>query len=86
MARRKATFGPQDVARLRAKCDTTAALNLLNKAVQGDEKTLASLSTARLKAAEILLRKTLPDTSSVELTGGGGEPLLFTWKTEDTDK
>ncbi len=33
------------------------------------------LDTARLKAIEVLLRKSLPDLSSVELTGDDANPL-----------
>ena len=48
------------------------------------EGVLAKLAPAekavRLQAAQILLRKTLPDLSSVEMTGEGGGPLTVVIK------
>ena len=79
MARVRALNSPAQTAKWRERIKTGKAIDLLNKIVEGDEKTLASLTTARLKALEIALRKTLPDLSSVELSGAGGEPLVFTW-------
>ena len=84
MARTRATFGPADVAKLRAKINSPKAIDVINKVIDGDEKVMATMTTARMKAIEIALRKTLPDTSSVELTGGGGGPMVVSWgKPED---
>jgi hypothetical protein len=41
---------------------------------EGDPATLA----VQLRASELLLRKTLPDLSSVEMTGAEGGPLTIT--------
>ncbi len=79
MPRKAGKYSPTQLAEWRERIQTGKAIDLLNKIVEGDEKTLASLTTARLKAIEIALRKTLPDLSSVELSGVGGEPLIFTW-------
>ncbi len=79
MARVRALNSPAQTAKWRERIKTGKAIDLLNKAIEGDEKTLASLTTARMKAAEICLRKTLPDLSSVELSGTDGAPVTFTW-------
>jgi hypothetical protein len=34
----------------------------------------------QLRAAEILLRKSLPDLQQVQVTGEDGGPLLFKWQ------
>jgi hypothetical protein len=69
MAARKYTITHDE--RTRAKIRTSQLLNRLNSHVfKGIE-----VSQTQLKAIEILLRKTLPDLSSVELKGDKDSPL-----------
>ena len=70
---------PTQLAEWRERIKTGKAIDVLNKVIEGDEKTLVHMPTARIKAIEIALRKTLPDLQSVELSGAGGEPLVVTW-------
>lgn len=63
----------------RERIKTSQLLNRLQEFVfEGvDPKTKApiDLSPARIKAIEILLRKSLPDLSQVEMTGPDGGPV-----------
>ncbi len=70
---------PTQLAEWRERIKTGKAIDVLNKVIEGDEKTLVHMPTARIKAIEIALRKTLPDLQSVELSGAGGELLVVTW-------
>lgn len=54
---------------VRARIQVSQIINVLEKQALGDG---ADLSASRLKAIEILLRKSLPDLSSIELTGADG--------------
>jgi hypothetical protein len=75
MPRKPGAYSPTQLAEWRERIKTGKAIDVLNKAVAGE----IELSTARMKAIEIALRKTLPDLTSVELSGAGGDPLVFTW-------
>lgn len=56
---------------VRSKIQASQLINrLTDHALDGLE-----LSPTQIKAIEILLRKSLPDLSAVELTGEGGGPL-----------
>lgn len=56
---------------VRRKIQASQLVNLLqNHALKGTE-----LAPSRMKAAEILLRKSLSDLQSVVLTGEGGGPV-----------
>jgi hypothetical protein len=57
---------------VRARIQVSQILNVLHNQALGVGE---DLSPARLKAIEILLRKSLPDLSAVELTGGDGGPI-----------
>jgi hypothetical protein len=57
--------------RTREKIRTSQLLNRLNDHIFSD----AEISQTQLKAIEILLRKSLPDLSSVELSGNDDHPL-----------
>lgn len=57
---------------VRRKIQVSQLINVLTKHAIGETE---ELSQSRIKAIEILLRKSLPDLSSVELTGEGGGPL-----------
>lgn len=69
-------ISPERDAECRAKIQTSQILNRLNKLAVGE----IDATPAQMKAAEILLRKTLPDLSSVELTGKDGGPMLISWE------
>ena len=58
-------------ADVRAKIQASQLINrLTDHALNGLE-----LSATQIKAIEILLRKSIPDLSSVEMSGEGGGPL-----------
>lgn len=64
---------------VRAKIQASQLINrLTDHALDGLE-----LSVTQIKAIEILLRKSLPDLSAVELTGEGGGPLRILASTSD---
>lgn len=63
-----ARLNPEHDARTREKIQTSQLINRLNKIGLGE----ADCSQTQMKAIEILLRKTLPDLSSVSLTGADG--------------
>ena len=57
---------------VRKKIQVSQLLNVLqHHALNGDTE----IPPSRMKAIEILLRKSLPDLSSIELTGEGGGPV-----------
>ena len=57
---------------IRAKIQTSQLLNVLqNHALEGKGEIPAS----RMKAIEILLRKSIPDLSSVQMSGTDGGPI-----------
>jgi hypothetical protein len=62
----------------RAKIRTSQLLNRLHDHVFGN----ADISQTQMKAIEILLRKTLPDLSSVSLSGNENSPVkhVIEWK------
>lgn len=69
MAARKMTKLHQDD--VRSKIQASQLVNVLqNHALKGGE-----FSPTRMKAIEILLKKSLPDLSSVEVSGPGGDAL-----------
>jgi len=59
---------PSHAAKTREKIQTTQLINVLTKHALED----SDLSATRIKAIEILLRKTLPDLKQVEVTGEDG--------------
>lgn len=57
---------------VRKKIQVSQLLNVLQDHALGDSP---DISPSRMKAIEILLRKSLPDLSSVEHTGVNGGPM-----------
>jgi hypothetical protein len=57
---------------VRARIQVSQLINVLENQALGEG---ADLSPSRMKAIEILLRKSLPDLSAIELTGAGGGPV-----------
>jgi len=62
----------------RERIRTAGILERLEKAAMGE----VEVSPTQLKAAEIVLRKTLPDLARTEVTGdeGGPQELVIRWK------
>lgn len=73
MAARKKLWHP-DIVRQRIR--VSQLLNRLNNHAAGK----CEMSQTQVRAAEILLKKSLPDLSSVEMTGEGGGPLQIVQK------
>ena len=67
--------------RTRDKIRTSQLLNRLNDHVFSD----TDISQTQLKAIEILLRKSLPDLSAVELSGNDERPIkmVVEWQKPD---
>jgi len=58
---------------VRAKIQASQLVNVLQNHALGTDS--SELPASRLKAIEILLRKSIPDLQSTELTGEGGGPV-----------
>jgi hypothetical protein len=56
----------------RQAIQTTYLINRLHKHIEGE----VELTMAQIRAAEILLKKSLPDLSAVELTGDEENPVV----------
>jgi hypothetical protein len=63
---------------VRKKIQAGALINILHDCAQG----LEELKPDRMKAIEILLRKSLPDLSAVEISGNEDNPLQTVSKLE----
>lgn len=59
---------------VRAKIQAGQLVKTLQNHALGE---LAELSPSRIKAIEILLRKSIPDLSAIELKGDGGGPIII---------
>lgn len=57
---------------VRAKIQASQLINVLQKHALGETE---ELSPSRIKAIEILLRKSIPDLSAVEISGDEENPL-----------
>ena len=64
---------------IRSKIEVSQLINRVNAYAMG-ELSDEEVSSNRLNAIKLLLNKTLPDLSSVEMTGEGGGPLTVTWQ------
>jgi hypothetical protein len=60
---------------IRAKIQTSQLLNVLQNHALGLDS--GELPASRMKAAEVLLKKALPDLSSTELTGDSEAPVTI---------
>jgi hypothetical protein len=56
---------------VRAKIQTSQLINRLENHALGE----LELTATQIKAIEVLIRKTLPDLSAVEMTGEDGGPI-----------
>jgi len=59
----------------RAKIQTSQLINRLHDHIFGKDGQAVEVSTTQMKAIEVLLRKTLPDLTSTELTGDADNPV-----------
>ena len=62
-------------AETRTKIQTSQLLNRLNDHVFGKDGKSVDISATQMKAIEILLKKTLPDLSAVEMSGDADSPM-----------
>lgn len=65
-------LNPEHDARTRAKIQTSQLINRLQTNALADAEVMTS---GQIKSAEILLRKTLPDLSAVQVSGDPENPL-----------
>ena len=63
---------------IRAKIQASQLVNVLQNHALGETE---ELSPTRMKAIEILLRKSMPDMASVTISGDADQPLqhIVTW-------
>ena len=80
--RSKPRLSPKVQEETRAKIDTTTIVNKLINHVKGDLK----LEASQIRAAEILLKKTLPDLSATELSQDPDRPINPTISDKPMDK
>lgn len=67
-------MNPRHQDMVRAKIQASQLINVLqNHALNAEGE---ELSASRLKAIEILLRKSVPDLQSIQLTGDEDNPLI----------
>lgn len=59
---------------VRAKIQASQLVNVLQNHALGSDET--EMSASRLKAIEILLRKSLPDLTAIEHSGDSENPLI----------
>jgi hypothetical protein len=64
---------------VRARIQVSQLINVLERQALGEGE---DISPSRMKAIEILLKKSLPDLSAVEISGDQENPvkLVFGWK------
>ena len=77
-----ARLDPKHDDRTRAKIQTSQLLNRLFSHANGE----VEMTATQVRAAEVLLKKTLPDLSAVELGSDPDKPLKMTfgWQTPST--
>lgn len=68
-----ARLNPSHDNRTRDKIKTSQLINRLQAHVNGT----VEMKNSQVRAAECLLRKTLPDLANVQVTGEGGGPVLI---------
>lgn len=71
-----ARLDPAHDERTRAKIQTSQLLNRLFSHANGE----AEMSATQVRAAEVLLKKTLPDLQSVEIGSSPDKPMRMTFE------
>lgn len=69
-----ARLNPRHSDMVRAKIQATELINLLQDYALGR---IDEITSGRMKAIEILLKKSVPDLSSIEMTGNDEAPVLL---------
>ena len=69
-----ARLSPEFLSDLRDRIEVIETLKALQECVDGKRK----LTKEQVKAAEILLRKAMPDLKAIEVTGKDGGPIAMT--------
>jgi len=72
------TLRPRHSDEIRAKIQASQLVNRLTKHALGE----VELSATQIRAIEILLKKSVPDLSAVELSGPDGNPVEVVTKIE----
>ena len=67
------TLRPRHQDEIRTKIQTSQLVNVLQNHALGQDD--SEMTNTRMKAIEILLRKTLPDLTATEITGEDGGPV-----------
>lgn len=77
MGARGVRLHPRHQQEVRAKIQASQIINRLQNHLDGE----VELSSTQVKAAEILLRKSIPDLSATELSGDAENPLrgILSW-------
>jgi hypothetical protein len=60
---------------IRTKIQASQLINVLQNHALGTDET--EMTATRMKAIELLLKKSVPDLSSIELTGDADAPLMI---------
>jgi hypothetical protein len=60
---------------IRTKIQASQLINVLQNHALGTDET--EMTATRMKAIELLLKKSVPDLSSIELTGDSDAPLMI---------
>lgn len=68
------TLRPRHQDEIRDKIQTSQLINKLQKHALSDDE--SEITSSRMKAIEILLRKTLPDLTATELSSDPDNPLI----------
>lgn len=69
-----ARLNPRHSEMVRTKIQATELINLLQDYALGR---IDEITSGRMKAIEILLKKSVPDLSSIEMTGNDEAPVLL---------
>ena len=74
-----ARLNPRHSDMVRAKIQATELINLLQDYALGR---IDEITSGRMKAIEILLKKSVPDLSSIEMTGNDEAPIkhIVSWQ------
>ena len=62
---------------VRKKIQVSQLINVLEKHALSTDENEKEMSASKLKAIQILLNKSLPDLSSMQLTGDDDQPLVI---------
>ena len=77
-----ARLRPRHQDEIRAKIQASQLINVLTNCALGE----IELTATRLKAIEILLRKSVPDLAAIEVTGDANHPIEMRFRWQDKPK